>query len=464
MNPEENQNNQGDAASTLNSALAPEVPAPEAAPSEAPAAEETPSLDQVAADLTNATPESLAAPEAAPAETPADTPAAPEISSVPETPAATDAPSDLSAPSPEAPLAPETPAPEAAPVEAPASEAVVAPEVTPAAPIAPEAPVAPEAPANLTAPVSDAPADLSTPAPETPADLSAPASESLSPEAPVDTTSAETQPEPSTDFTSEASTSSASFVGDAPEPPKPASEEEDEEPLKPADPVPGSIGSALAYSDATPDHSAPVIKPKKTPMFDFKGNAKLIIMIISAVVLVAIVVIVLLFVMNSTSSKKPSTNKNNSSSNSSQTQPAQPTVSSLTCTLSGNGTKFQGYGNVTSGEENVIAMYSDDKLSSLGINMTLNYGSPEDATSGKTSAEQAYSNKYVALNFTADPFLSTYDVNGNSVTVTHQADAEKITTSNAKVMDLFVLRGEVVSDMETLKDTYETDGFTCVEK
>ena len=109
-------------------------------------------------------------------------------------------------------------------------------------------------------------------------------------------------------------------------------------------------------------------------------------------------------------------------------------------------------------------MYSDDTLTSLGVNMTLNYGSPEDATNGKTSAEQQYTNKYISLKLTADPFSSTYDATGNTVTVTHQADGEKISTENAKVMDLYVLRGEVVSDIETLKDTYESDGFTCVEK
>ena len=455
MNPEENQNNQGDAAATLNSALAPEVPAPETTPAETPAAEETPSLDQVAADLTNTTPESLATPEIS----------APETS----VPQPTPTPEGLTA---EAPTTPEAPAVPENPVttETLTSEAATAPEVapvaTPVTPVTPEAPIVPESPlaSETTTETSTATSvDLSTPASTTPVDLSTPTTpESSSIETPAGTT--EAQPDLSTDFTSETTPSSASFVGDAPESSKPTDTEDDEEPLKPADPVPGSIGSALAYSDSTPDHSTPVIKPKKTPMFDFKGNARLIIMIVAAVVLVAIVVIVLLFVMNSTSGNKSSTNKNNNSNNSANVKPNQPVVSSLICTLSGDGSKFQGYGNVTSGEENVIARYSDDALTSLGTNITLNYSSEDDANTGRTAAEQNYKTKYTQLNLTADPFLSTYDVTGNTVTVTHQADGEAITTSNAKVMDLYVLRGEVISDMETLKDTFQTDGFTCVEK
>lgn len=447
MNPEDNNNNQGDASATLNSALAPEMPASEATPTEAPTTEEAPSLDQVAADLTSTTPESLAeaSPEASAPETPAvEAQTTPENSATPATPESPE--------SPESPAVSEPTTIGSTMPEPTASELIASEPIAPETPAAPAGPMAPETPSPLgtTTPTE------TTMAGETPI-APAPAMDT----APVDATSTETVPDAPADFTSESVTSSASFVGDAPAAPKTDTSTEDEEPLKPADPVPGSIGSALAYSDSTPDHSVPVTKPKKTPLFDFKGNAKVIIMIVAAVVLVAIVVIVLLFILNGTNNKKAPTT--NSSTNTQQTT-TKPVVSSLTCTMTGDGTAFSNYGNVVSGEENVIAMYSDDTLTSLGVNMTLNYGSPEDATNGKTSAEQQYTNKYISLKLTADPFSSTYDATGNTVTVTHQADGEKISTENAKVMDLYVLRGEVVSDIETLKDTYESDGFTCVEK
>lgn len=446
MNPEENNNNQGDASATLNSALAPEMPAPEPTTPEAPAAEEVPSLDQVAADLTSSAPvESATTVE----------PAAPVEPATPVEPVAATEP--LVAPESTAPTEPVAPA---APVEPLAPTEPVAPveQLAPTEPVAAE----PTAPEPATSPMPETTAPVS---PMAPADSTVPtdpmASETPMDTTPADTTVTETAPDAPADFTSESTTSSASFVGDAPAAPKTDTSTEDEEPLKPAEPVPGSIGSALAYSDSTPDHSVPVTKPKKTPMFDFKGNAKVIIMIVAAVVLVAIVVIVLLFVLNGTNNKKaPTTNTNTNA----QQTPAKPVVSSLTCSMAGDGSAFSNYGNVVSGEEKVIAMYSDDNLTSLGINMTLNYGSPEDATSGKTNAEQLYTNKYISLKLTADPFSSTYDATGNTVTVTHQADGEKITTENAKVMDLYVLRGEVVSDIETLKDTYESNGFTCIEK
>lgn len=447
MNPEDNNNNQGDASATLNSALAPEMPTSEATPTEAPTTEEAPSLDQVAADLTSTTPESLA--EASPEASAPETPAV-EVQTTSENPATTATPAT--------PATPESPA-----VSEPTTIGSTMPEPTASEPIASEpiAPETPAAPAGPMAPETPSPLGTTTPTETTMAGETPIAPAPAMDTAPVDAASTETIPDAPADFTSESVTSSASFVGDAPAAPKTDTSAEDEEPLKPADPVPGSIGSALAYSDSAPDHSVPVTKPKKTPLFDFKGNAKVIIMIVAAVVLVAIVVIVLLFVLNGTNNKKaPTTNSNTNT----QQATTKPVVSSLTCTMTGDGTAFSNYGNVVSGEENVIAMYSDDTLTSLGVNMTLNYGSPEDATNGKTSAEQQYTNKYISLKLTADPFSSTYDATGNTVTVTHQADGEKITTENAKVMDLYVLRGEVVSDIETLKDAYESDGFTCVEK
>ncbi|MBR2589072.1 hypothetical protein IKE84_01905 [Candidatus Saccharibacteria bacterium] len=571
MNPEENQNNQS-AAPALNNALSPDVPAatagtpaspaPFASPLDgnsgadsapavdsAPAADsaistdsntttnsaaETPSLDQVAADLTSVatqSPAALDAPTDATASTPdaatsatdgtATEPASAPDSSVglgataaPETSAAgvTTTPETTSietpattpetpATTPEAPMASETPA--VTPVASATSE-------TPVTSVTPETSVASAAPetstvtseASTTTETSAAATDTLAAAPETttstePApfapvetpvigptsDLANISSDTTIDSTPVDTTSIgatstvdttsnldssvadsspveETNPTTSTDFTTPESTSSANFVGDAPEAPKPASSDDEEEPLKPADPVPGSIGSALVYSDTAPDHAAPVTKPKKQSKFDIKGNMKLIIIIIAAVVLVAVVVIVLLFIMNgNNSSKKVTTTP-------AQTTPAatEPTVSSLTCTLEGDGNSFVNYGAVVNGKEDIVAMYSDGELDSLGINMALNYENEDAAKSGATAAKKFYESTFAANNLTTDPFVSSYDTNGNTLTVTHQADGADIDSTNAKVLGLFVLRGEPITDIETLQDSYEEDGFTCVVK
>ena len=287
----------------------------------------------------------------------------------------------------------------------------------------------------------------------------------------VDNTPTETTPAPDssdagiTGTQETEPTSSASFIGDAPKPAESKSDTEEEEPIVPADPVPGSIGSALVYSESAPNHAEPVTKVKKKK--EVKANLKLIIIIGAAVVLIAIVIVVLMIVLGG-GSKKSTTN---SSSSSSSSQTKQPTVSSLTCTLEGDGTVFSAYGEVVSGREDAIAMYSDDELSSIGSTMVLNYASADAANTGRDLARSAYSAKYEsaynngsATGAATDPFISNYEVMGDTLTVTHQADAADINATNAKVLDLFVVRGEVVTDIDTIQDSYEEDGFTCVVK
>ena len=259
---------------------------------------------------------------------------------------------------------------------------------------------------------------------------------------------------------------SANFVDDAPAPEAPApagDSDEEEEPLVPAEPVPGSIGSALAYSDTAPDHAIPIGKPmkvkkQKAPLT--KENIKLLVMIIGGVALVAIVAVIIFFIINSasnrsTSSTTPSNNNNNSSSN---------TVSSLTCTRKGGADIFGSYGNVVSGSEQVIAMYTNDNLTSFGTTLALTYASEEDASAGQTSARDIYLQRVASTGTTADPFTSAYDVTGTTLTVTHQADGEDITDKNAKILGFYVIKGEPVTDIDTLLDNYESEEYTCVEK
>ena len=422
MNPEEDKKLGVSEADTLNQAIAPEpvAPAPAAAPSVAPAAEPTPSLDQVAADLTSAAATDTLETPAAPAEAPV-TPTEPPVAPV-ETPSE--------------PIAPEpTPVPEPTPASGPVIPEPAAPITTPTTEPTPVAEPAPNPAADLTAPVEATP--FANPAPIAPEPLSTPA-----PESPI--------------------TPEASEIPGA----APATTPEEEPPLVPADPVPGSIGSAISYSDpsgAAPAAPAPAPAPKKSfgsSLKFSKDNVKLILIIGLAIVLVAIVVIVIIFIVSGSTGKKSS----NSSSNTTPTTPTTPTVSSITCTKEGGKDQFGSYGEVVSGKEDIVVMYSDGYLDSFGSNLSLNYDNEEAARYGESVARESYNSALSASSLTSDPFDSSYDVIDNTLTVTHQASGDVIEASNARVLGFYVIKGEVVDDSETLIDNYETDGYTCVEK
>lgn len=259
--------------------------------------------------------------------------------------------------------------------------------------------------------------------------------------------------------------SSANFVGDAPEPPKSTDiSSDEEEQLQPANPVPGSIGSALVYSETAPNHAMPMSElrkqHKRISMGLSKNNIRTMLIIVAAVALVAALVVVLIFIFGGSGSKK------NNTSTSTNTKPVvtNPVVSSLTCTKEGVGELFSGYGETTYGEENIIAMYTDDELTSIGSNAKFEYSNVESANAGLNIARENYTTRLESLGILSDPFTSSYDVNGTSLTVTHQAEADDIDTKSGKIFELMTVRGEVVTDAETLQDTYEENGYQCVVK
>ncbi len=405
-------------AESLNQAISPEpVAAPEVAPDPTSSTGAAPSLDQVAADLTSAaatnsldqetTPVASATPVAL------ETPAAPTM---PETPTMPEAPTTSE--SPAAPAAPETPP---------------APELTPASA------------ASFTDPVQPMPSiDTAPAAPEAPASPIDSMNQS-DPMAPVDPTASADPMAPA-----------------SPAAPQAQAEGEEEPPLVPADPVPGSIGSAISYTDTT--QPAMPVKEKKSfgsSLKLSKDNMRLVLIIGLGIVLVAVVVIVIISLVTSSSSK--SSNSNNSSNNTPAT-PTTPTVSSLTCTKEGGRDVFSAYGEVVDGKEDIVAMYSDGYLSSFGTNLTLNYENEEAARYGEGVAREEYNRMLSSSSLTSDPFDSAYNVVDNKLTVTHQADGDVIEASNARALGLYVVKGEVVDDPETLIDNYETDGYTCEEK
>ena len=372
-----------------------------------------------------------APPADAPAETPVETPA--------ETPA-------------ETPV--ETPAP-AAP-EAPAFGAVAMPEApakeAPAAPESPESPAAPEAPA------------LGSAEPTGLAEPTEPA-ESTEPAEPAEAPAAPEEPD------SSSMSASANFVGDAPVPKAEPKPEDEEEELVPANPVPGSIGSALIYSDTAPNNAIPVneYKKKHKKLFSFgdnaggsmsKTNIRTILVIVAAVALVAALVVVLIFIFGGNGSSK----KNANTSTNTKPTVTTPVVSSLTCTKEGGSETFTSYGAIDSGEEDIIVMYTDDELTSIGSIATLDYGNTEAAESGLNSIRNSYTVKVENLGLPSDPFQSSYDAKGSIVTVTHQAEADDLDSKSAKIFDIVTLRGELVTDIETLDDTYTEAGYECTAK
>lgn len=393
-------------AESLNQAISPEpVAAPEVAPDPTSSTGAAPSLDQVAADLTSAAATNSLDQETAPA--------ASAMPVAPETPAAPTMP--------ETPTMPESPA-------APAT-----PEIPPAPEPAPTMESTPASAASFTDPVQPMPSiDTASAAPEAPT-------------SPIDSMN---QSDP--------------MAPASPAVPQPQAEGEEEPPLVPADPVPGSIGSAISYTDTT--QPAMPVKEKKSfgsSLKLSKDNMRLVLIIGLGIVLVAVVVIVIISLVTSSSSK--SSNSNNSSSNTPAT-PTTPTVSSLTCTKEGGRDVFSAYGEVVDGKEDIVAMYSDGYLSSFGTNLTLNYENEEAARYGEGVAREEYNRMLSSSSLTSDPFDSAYNVVDNKLTVTHQADGDVIEASNARALGLYVVKGEVVDDPETLIDNYETDGYTCEEK
>lgn len=429
MNPEEN-NNQVPDVDSLNQAIAPTptpTPAPEVAPAPTPAANATPSLDQVAADLTSAaatnTPlDQTPAPaeSAAPAEpiTPAVEPATPAIK-----------PAAPAEPNP-AEQTPAMPAPETMPSSEPIAQSI--PESSPFT-----EPVQPMPTVDTTSATSEASTSPTMPAAPTMPEASLQTPNMTTPDIPP----AET---PATDIPAATTPTGA-----------------EEPPLVPADPVPGSIGSAISYTDST-TQPLPAEKPKKSLGSSLKlskDNIRLIAIIGGGIVLVAIVVIVIIAIASNTGTKKSSNNNNNT-----PTQPTTPTVSSLTCTKEGGRDVFSNYGEVVSGKEDIVVMYSDGYLSSFGTNLSLGYENEDAARAGETAARNEYQQMLSASKLTSDPFDSSYNVIDNSLTVTHQADGDTIDENNARALGLYVVKGEVIDDPETLIDNYETDGYTCVEK
>ncbi len=263
--------------------------------------------------------------------------------------------------------------------------------------------------------------------------------------------------------------SSASFIGDMPKPKEEKTNYEDDEPLVPADPVPGSIGSAIEYSEDAPNHSVPVKKPSKKFFSRDKENdnditigkktvdTKKILIIIGAVLLVAVVAFVLFFVLGNPS--KSSTVKKTT-----QLTTSKVVETNLICNKEGDGKVFTQYPDITSGSEEIIAMYKDRMLISFGDNLELKYDSTDIAESRLSEIRSNYAKLYSSLDYSTDPFGTSFNSKNGTVSISRQADGDKINTASAKLLGIPVLKGELFDDIDSLQETFELQGFTCSTK
>ena len=504
--------------------IAPETPTGSATEPTAEAAADTSSLDQVAADLASAAADGSASMmEPTPASTSTDIPA--------ETPA--EAPADTPAITPVDPLVDTAPLantsaeqPTTEPVAESASDAAATTDTPADAPAdtaeAPAGASTLEAPADLVAEVpsaaatdtasSDAPAEPSFGAVENPdfSDVTPPATvdtsiggdlggeSDLTGDSNGDTSNESSDTTTSMDFTSDGPSNnsdsdnsdnaeggdsdssessddsgmtSASFIGDAPKPKEKKVESDDEEPLTPADPVPGSIGSAISYSEDAPNHSEPIKKPfklkflkkEKTPdenevtIGKKKLDTKKILIIVGAVLLVGVIAFVLFFVLGNPS-------KSSSTKKTTQLTTAKAVESNLVCKKEGGADAFSQYPEVVSGTEEIIAMYKDKALVSFGDNLTLNYDSSDVASVRLVDIKSNYVSAYSALKLTSDPFDTAFNSKGKTVTMSRQADGDDIDMTNAKLLGIPVLKGEVFDDIDSIQETFESQGFACTAK
>ena len=121
--------------------------------------------------------------------------------------------------------------------------------------------------ADLTSAAGTNSLDSTNPTPESPAEST--------PNPSLDTTTPSSEA-PATSMPAAPAEGISSQANDEEEKEGIISSSEEEPPLEPADPVPGSIGSELAYSETAPNHAIPVgkVKNHKRSIFKLKDETK----------------------------------------------------------------------------------------------------------------------------------------------------------------------------------------------
>ena len=250
-------------------------------------------------------------------------------------------------------------------------------------------------------------------------------------------------------------------------------QKEDEEeknlpPIKPAAPVPGSIGSAKSYEDYQTDEANRANKEadkaareadrahKDASTKKTTGTGLILGIVIAAIAVIAAVIFAIM-VLTGEKPKQATT-----------PTPApepEPAFSSVTCTKPISGAELSALGNATEAEITYTATYYDDELNDLSEKTIITYA---DATSAQAAApllKDAYESTLALINISEDPFDSTYPVSDKTLTITHLADADDITSDNFAIFGLQVNSdGVVETDIDAIEKLYTGKDFTCVVK
>ncbi|MBR3220522.1 hypothetical protein IKF76_01500 [Candidatus Saccharibacteria bacterium] len=248
-------------------------------------------------------------------------------------------------------------------------------------------------------------------------------------------------------------------------------EQTEKEPIKPAAPVPGSIGSAKSYEDYQTDEANRTSREanlaakeanraaKEAAAKKTTSTALILGIVIAAILIIAAAIFALITINN-----KP---KNTATNNQPETPLVpEPVFSSITCTKDLEGTELSALGpDAVEATNTITATYYDDELSDISDKTVIEYQTEEAATVGATTLKSAYESTLELLNIATDPFDSTYPVVDSTLTITHLADGETITSENFAMFGLRVnADGEVESDITTIEEIYTEKDFTCVVK
>lgn len=282
-----------------------------------------------------------------------------------------------------------------------------------------------------------------------------------------------------------------------------------EEPIQPADPVPGSIGSAINYSETAPNHAEANEKPKfslfskkpkaeessvpaaapvstaepvavninhTSPVSEMepefpnsmpgsvvgqdknkKNSIILALIIIGAVILIGAIVFIIVFIMTSAQNKPTTTT-------STSVEEVETVESSLICSRTSTAEDISNSANksLASYDLKMIANYTDDELIDISFTGTYNYTTEEAASEGARQSRLAYVKEYEKLGLREDPFSSNYPVNGTSFSASHFAEFDELDEDNAALFFLTAnSRGAVITDKEAVRKIYVGRGYTC---
>ncbi len=137
-------------------------------------------------------------------------------------------------------------------------------------------------------------------------------------------------------------------------------------------------------------------------------------------------------------------------------------VEILTCELAGSSEDLLNIGNALDAKNTVRVDYVNDEFSSIVQTFEARFEDSSTAKIALGKVRSEYVKRFKGAGIATEPFKSDYVQNGESIAVTHQADASNINKDNAVVMYIDVNKnGVVVYDIDSIKNNYEKLGYTC---